>query len=46
MNKSIVFKVYLEPIEVELHNEVGDERTARDEALSKIVILPAALSFT
>ena len=36
MNKSIVFKVYLEPIEVELHNEVGDERTARDEALRMI----------
>jgi hypothetical protein len=36
MYKSIVFSVFLSPLEIELHNEVGDERTARDEALRMI----------
>ena len=36
MNKSIVFKVYLEPLEIELHDQVGDRGTAQDEALRMI----------
>jgi len=36
MNKSVVFKVYLEPLEIELHDQVGDRGTAKDEALKMI----------
>ena len=36
MNKSIVYKVYFEPLEIELHDQIGDSGTARDEALRMI----------
>ena len=36
MNKSVVFKVYLEPLEIELHDQVGDRGTAKVEALKMI----------
>ena len=36
MNKSVVFKVYLEPLEIEFHDQVGDRGSAIDEALKMI----------
>ena len=36
INKSIVFTVYLTALEIELHDEIGDEGTAKAEALRMI----------
>ena len=36
MNKSIVYTVYLTALEIEFHDQVGDEGTAKDEALRMI----------